>query len=138
MCAEVERHYLFLHAVSLISSERAKVIKSKHSNLLLITEFAQVNIIGQVSPVLVSCVYNLKKTPLGGRWLYRHSQLKHENGFFSKSNGKAFGFELLKGFELLNINRHYLSQEFSLYYMRLASKGTNILYKNMKNYLIFR
>lgn len=101
MCAEVKRHCFFLYAVSLISFERTKVIKSKYSNLLLITKFAEVNIIGQDShhvPVLVSCACNLKKTPLRGRLLYLHPQWKCENGFFSKSNGKAFGFELLKDF----------------------------------------
>jgi len=42
----------FLFAEGLISFEKAKEIKSKHSNLLLITEFAQVNIIGQALPVM--------------------------------------------------------------------------------------
>lgn len=52
MYAEAKRYCFFLYAVGLISFEKAKGIKSKHSNLLLITEFAQVNIISQALPVM--------------------------------------------------------------------------------------
>lgn len=68
-----------------------------------------------------------------------HSQLKCENVFSSKSNGKAFDFELLKGFELLIwINTRFESRIFPLHCIKLTSKGIHILFKNKKNYLILR
>lgn len=109
MHAEVQGCCFCPDAVGLILSEKANELKSKHSNLFLIPAFAQANIIGQATPchvpTLVSCVCNLKTTPLGGRRLYPQSQLKSANDLFSKADRKTLALSFLKGSELLKINR---------------------------------
>lgn len=53
--------------------------------------------------------------------------------FFSESNGKAFGFQLLKGFELLIwIDTQFESRISPSLHGGTTSKGANILYKNKK------
>lgn len=60
MYDEIKRYcFFFFYVVGSISFEKAKKIKSKLSNVLLITEFAQVNIIGQILHVMSSFFFHV-------------------------------------------------------------------------------
>lgn len=136
MYGEIKR-YCFFYAVGSISFEKAKEIKSKLSNVLLITEFAQVNIIVQALPVKSSFLFHvfiIWKRELCKEDDYHQPQLKCENYLLSKSDGKVFGFELLRGFGLLNSNRCTIWAKNSPYHKELTSERTNLLCK-VRNFI---
>lgn len=80
--AEVKRYCFILYTVGLVSFEKAKELKLKHSNVLLITKFVQSNIISQELPVMSMFLFHVfviwkkkKKSPLWGRCLHPQTQL---------------------------------------------------------------